>query len=43
MDADLGKNVNDPSGHRKEARDAIRKAIDAVNSEVEEYLKDKPK
>jgi hypothetical protein len=43
IDADLGKDVNDPAGHRKEARDAVRKAIDAVNTEIEEYNKDKGK
>ncbi|HSV15476.1 MAG TPA: hypothetical protein VLI90_14545 [Tepidisphaeraceae bacterium] len=43
IDGELGKDVNDPTGYRKQARDAVRKAIDAVNSEVEEYDKDKPK
>jgi hypothetical protein len=43
IDVDLNKDVSDPKGHRKEAREAIRKAIDAVNAEVEEYNKDKPK
>jgi len=43
IDVELGKDVNDPKGYRKQARDAVRKAIDAVNSEVEEYNKDKPK